>query len=379
MSGDGEKSFNQKKDLTKINEPSDDKSTLDSSATDEIEIPPDASGVDFEPLDIPGITPSPSEQFSESEEDPIENKVIQSPDELSKLFEKSNDGPQFDSFPTDDTTDRSTSPVFETEDFPSISESISKNIQTDIDTPKLPERSFEPLPAEPDAGIPDPVDSIREESENASSTKAYVAPSEPFSVLIHGKLNELDQAKLISIVTEENLGIREVDLDPQFEAGKVLIPRVSEFSGILIVQALRDAPVSMTIGPASEVYASPEDTKETKNFQKQEAKLEVHTSQELHPAIDIPLIPSSKVPGLDASSQIQVLDGVTASLRLETHSVEAENSMEYTRGVESLQRTLKYKAFRLGAKAVIHFKINLIQLKNPNQYQISAFGTAVKF
>ena len=53
--------------------------------------------------------------------------------------------------------------------------------------------------------------------------------------------------------------------------------------------------------------------------------------------------------------------------------------MEYVQAVEALRRSMKYKAHYLGAKAVIHFHMELKRLKDGDQYRLSGYGTAIDY
>src|SRR5437764_1503439 len=67
-----------------------------------------------------------------------------------------------------------------------------------------------------------------------------VPTSFPFSLMIEGTLRPEEREKLIDLISREKFGIREVDLEPQLESGRILIPRISEYAGVLLVQALRN-------------------------------------------------------------------------------------------------------------------------------------------
>ncbi len=242
---------------------------------------------------------------------------IESHEELSKLFENS----------------ASFNPPINTESEPSIEDTLRPN---DFSSP-----------AEP-------------------SSPAYVPAAEPFNLTLTGKLQSYEQEKLVSILASENLGIRETDLQPQFDSGKILIPQISEYVGVMIVQALRDAAVIMRLMPSDEPSA-PEPTIQLRSW----------LPESENSALHIPLVPGIELPGIPLQS-IETLDGVSSSIRLQSFHAEVEDSEEYRLAVESLQRNLRFKARRLGADAVVHFKTQLTQLRDPDQYWLTAMGTAVK-
>lgn len=79
-----------------------------------------------------------------------------------------------------------------------------------------------------------------------------LTPRIPFSLRITGVLPPHHRARFLDLVKAADLGLRELDLEPQLESGQILLTRISEYVGIQIVQALRDAPVRMTLTPDSE-------------------------------------------------------------------------------------------------------------------------------
>ena len=102
------------------------------------------------------------------------------------------------------------------------------------------------------------MESVRQTADRSPVGTPDQAPSIPFSLMITGTFPDTDKEKLLEILSKNSFGIRGADLEPQFEAGKVLIPRISEYAGVMIVQALRDAPLEMTLAPADTVYSTPD-------------------------------------------------------------------------------------------------------------------------
>ena len=234
-----------------------------------------------------------------------------------------------------------------------------------------------PPPAAPPTKAPptDSIQKIREFSEKETPAKPNVPASFPFSVLITGKLLPEDKEKLLDLVTRENMGIREIDLEPQLEAGKVLIPRISEYAAVLLVQALRGIRAEIKVGPSDKVFAT-QDTRETAEpsnaFTQEDPKIEFISDLD-HPAEKIPITSEKEIP----NSLCNLIDMVSASAALKAQAIEAESTAEYQQIVEALQREIKYKAFRKGANAIINFKIQLNRLSSPTHYRITVLGTAV--
>lgn len=228
---------------------------------------------------------------------------------------------------------------------------------------------------------PSTMDAVKLFSENLVVGAPVVPASFPFSLLIEGRLQPEERERLMDLVSRENMGIREVDLEPQFSGGKILIPRISEYAGVLIVQALRGAAVQMKLGPSESIFSS-EASEDSGSINlassPQEATFRTYSLSDSHshPAEALPITQDSALPG--APSYV-VVDVVHASALLKTVLVEAETSQEYQEALEALQRELKYKAYRKKANAILNFTIQLTKLTLPTQYRLQLMGSAVRY
>lgn len=241
--------------------------------------------------------------------------------------------------------------------------------------PPPPPPHEEELPnAEP---IPSVMNQIANYSDQISSAKTLVAAAYPFSLKITGMLSREEREKLVDLLSRENMGIREVDLEPQFECGKILIPRISEYAGVMIVQAMRGIRAEMKLGPSDSIFST-EDTQNTREeeFPNAQEKMAYTSVESSHPAEELPMTSEASIAG---KSGMIVIDVVTASAALKTSVVEAKSSSEYQEIVEALQREIKYKAYRRGAAAVVNFAIQLSPLQLPTLYRVTVSGTAVTF
>lgn len=222
------------------------------------------------------------------------------------------------------------------------------------------------------------LEKVKDYAEHAPIGETEVAAADPYSLLILGFFEDHEKEKLLSILSSENFGIREVDLEPQFAAGKILIPRISEFAGIVLVQALRDAQVRMRLGPSDEIFA-------TQDTLTQDEEKIIYTSEITHSTVyspaqhsaasEIPVTPSH---GIAEIPHPIVIDAVSASGILNTPAVEATRTTEYLELIESLQDELRFKAFHRGAAAVVSFTVSLTHLRESSKYRILALGTAIR-
>jgi uncharacterized protein YbjQ (UPF0145 family) len=221
------------------------------------------------------------------------------------------------------------------------------------------------------------LDQVKQYSEQAPIAKPAVPASFPFSLLIEGPLRPEEKEKLLTLLEDHQMGFRTIDLEPQLEGNRILIPRISEYAGVLLIQALRGARADIKLGPSDSIFA----TAETRNTQEEAFSSEMEesittSSHDLgHPAENIPITQHDRLPG---SPILTLIDTVSASAALNSSVVEAEHSAAFQEIVEALQRELKYKAYRKGATAILNYKIQVNSLNSPTHYRILAGGSAVK-
>jgi hypothetical protein len=249
-------------------------------------------------------------------------------------------------------------------------------------TGSVPTRAPEPTrimdedvdPVEPAASSP--MSDVKRFSEQLSVAKELVPAAFPFSVMIDGMLAPEEKERLLDLLNRENLGIRPMDLEPQLEEGRVLIPRVSEFAGVMIVQALRSSSARIRIGPSDDIFATDDTRADTDEGIAPHLNPPVVTSYEAaHAADRIPVTPEASLPELGPYT---VIDIVTASAGLSVQAVEAVRSTEYQELLEALQKELRFKAWRKGATAVLNFSVQLNLLTLPSRYRVLVTGSAVR-
>jgi len=224
----------------------------------------------------------------------------------------------------------------------------------------------------------DVINTIREYSEQLSNVKEGVPAAFPFSLLITGELNADEKDKLGDILSREKMGISKVDLETQFDGNHILIPRISEFAGVLLVQALRDTNAVLRLAPADEVFsteATLTSTDEKMAAAADEKQNITFRTGSKHPAEGLPITTGDTLPEVDGFCVIDVL---TASAALRTTLVEAQGSAEYQETLEALQRELRYKAYYKQAIGILNFSAQLTTLQLPSQYRLTVAGTAVR-
>lgn len=211
-----------------------------------------------------------------------------------------------------------------------------------------------------------------------------VAASFPFSVMIDGKLKPEEQEKLTDIILDHPMGITDEDLKIQFAGHRVLIPRVSEYAAVMIAQALRATTAKLRLGPSDDIYNADKDSSGTPLVTPPPAKSETwsiapadlrNEAPGNHPADRMPVSAGGSLPG---GRRVTVIDTLTTSAILRAQVLESPSSPQYIDMLESLKRELKYRAYRKGATAILHFTLKISSLILPSHYRVTALGTAVK-
>lgn len=282
--------------------------------------------------------------------------------------------------------------------YPSLQKKSEEEMKEETIPTPLDGPAFDPMALEPEIGAGSPVfespaiqvheppstppedarvlDQIKEYSEALEPNKPTVPAAYPFSLMIEGKLSESDQEKLMEFLSQEGFEIRQVDLEVQLQEERILIPRISEFAGVVLVQKFRDCGVTFKFGPAAEIFESELSREDGPPLAPETLGpiSEIEWDSSPHPADKIAVLSDFKI----LSTEWTALDSLTASATLKTQMVEAERSPEFERLLEALRRELKFKAHRLGANAIFGFKLNLLPLATPTHYRMVVEGTAVR-
>lgn len=324
------------------------------------------------------IQETPIETIEDFESLETFSQSSQSHDASSSELSTEGEAPALDPFASEssETTFEPSEPISESPE--AISEAISESMGSPLEEPVAGiESATPPSPPSPSGSTPpSTIESVRTFSENLKPGKPAVAAEFPFSLMIIGPLTAHEKAKLLDLISSEDFGIRELELEPQLAAGRVLLPRISEYAGIRIIQALRSTQAKIRFGPSDAIFST-EDTREESPTPSttSPSSSTFYSSEVEHPAESLPLTSASSIPGV---SNIALIDLITATALLNTRVVEAESSAEYLEITEALQREIKYKTFRKGGNAVTEFKIQIQYLSSPAQYRLVATGNAVR-
>jgi hypothetical protein len=190
-------------------------------------------------------------------------------------------------------------------------------------------------------------------SESAPATAAASVPADrPFTLLIEGQITSEDRERLLELLSRENFGIREVDLEPQWDAGRLLLPQISEYAAMRVAQVLRESRLDLKLEPAGS----------------QQALLHSETSSPgsssrthpVHPAELIPVTPLDHLGPGHSSDDWEAIDTLLATGRLMEPEWKASQTDAYSRLVETLKRELRYRAHIRRAEALIRFRAEIL-------------------
>lgn len=247
-----------------------------------------------------------------------------------------------------------------------------------VDAPPEPTHEVPKQPAQ--APVPS-METVRKYSEEARNFSAVTASANlPFTVFIEGKLEDDERARLVDIVNREKLGVTELDLEPQFAAGKILIPRVSEYAAVLILSQLRSVKGKMRMGLSEEMNLETAPVSQTQGAVEVNPMLSAFTGpggkdESIHPAEILPVTAAEVLPGF---GPFHVVDAVTATASLKIPHGRIEFSPEFRDLSEKLKAELQFKAYRKGANGIIHFSIQVVPLSDPTVFRLLAAGSAIR-
>ena len=350
-------------------------SVYESTSEPGFDFTPPTEGIDPESEGVPTLT--------ESQALEQETPAIEPPTTLS---ETSHSTPEHT---RSNTETAATTPTPETPEQGNVQLSSSQPTPQPSKAPASPQKTSQSSPGSggskgqgPGAGHPTPptpLEKVRQFAQNHPSVQPKAVPASfPFSVLIEGLLSPAEQEKLIDLLSRENMGIREIDLEPQLQSGRILIPRISEYAAVLLVQSLRNISAKMRIGPSDQIFTSQAaqkaDPQRLIEGESQEQIIKL-ASGALHKAEQIPMTQDNSLPELPS---FRVIDTLSATATVRAKWVAAESSYEYQSVIEALQRELKYKAFHRGAHAIVSFRIQLNPINTSQDYRLLALGTAIQ-
>lgn len=226
-------------------------------------------------------------------------------------------------------------------------------------------------------GAPSTMESVRAYSDHVAPSASPAVAETPYSLAIEGPIRQHEREALVNILTRENLGIREVELEPQFAAGHILIPRISEYAGVMIVQALRNTTAKIRLGPSERIFVSRESAdSEDPLIMPPTPESEVFITEEATERADTVLLTSAdSIPG---QKLLAAIDTLHNSMNLKAFSLSQPQSPIFQDAIERLKKQLKHQAHHRGANALVGFKYTLHPLEGQTMYKLVVEARAVK-
>ena len=215
--------------------------------------------------------------------------------------------------------------------------------------------------------LPSGVDGIKNYSERARESSFNANAKNPFHLWIVGNFDPFSRDKLLLFITENPMGLNSGDLDRQINAGRVLLPRISEFAGIKLVQDLRDSGLSFKLKPSSrdEDEVLPKD---------ESLRLQYEAATPVDTTGALVVLPAGAIdPALwQAFDSIQIVQFLKAEI------VEVERSELFQELLERMTTSLKNKARLKGAAAIGALVHELKPLRLPSHYQLELKASLLK-
>jgi uncharacterized protein YbjQ (UPF0145 family) len=224
---------------------------------------------------------------------------------------------------------------------------------------------------------PPAMDAVRNYSDHLAPAANPEIAETPFSLVIEGPIREHERETLVNILSRENLGIREVELEPQFAAGHILIPRISEYAGVMIIQALRNTTAKIRLGPSERIFVSRQaDDESDRLIMPPSPDSEVFITEDDTERADTVILTSAEtIPGRKLLSAIDTLHN---SMNLKSISLSQPQSPLFQDAIERMKKQLKFQAHHRGANALVGFKYTLHPLEGQATYKLVVEARAVK-
>ena len=315
---------------------------------------------DFASLDQIGMMdhPTPPE---EAPEEIAAEAPAQTLEELSEPTPETT--PESDPFQSFDSIQ---TPALTPEDPPILEEAPPLPPPT-LDFTSDPEPEPEPIRTEPARVEAPTLDQLKTYSESKKETPFEPGLREEFHLLITGEVDPYARDKLLLFLTENSIGITSSELDFQIKSKRVLLPRIGEFSGVKLIQDLRDSGLSFVLKKSdAESELPPADDGRSIAFH--------YHSKAAPESIEVPILP----PGELQSGAYRVLDSIRMVQYLQAEILEIERSELFQELLDRMTEALRARAKIKGANALTHLSHRITPLRLPSQYQIELTASLLK-
>lgn len=243
------------------------------------------------------------------------------------------------------------------------------NTDFSLEAPSLETHASASELLEPEPPL-DFMESMKSYSEKAKETAFDPGTRYPFHLLIQGDFDPYARDKLLLFINENPVGTSSSELDLQINGGRVLMPRISEFAGIKLIQDLRDSGLRFILKPSDQ---DPDEVIPNA------PSLSVHYSDQtsakkIQSSPPIPVLPREM---LD-TKVYEVIDSLQMVQFLKAEILEVEKSELFQELLDRMTVAIKNKAKILGANAITSVQHKITPLRLPSQYQIELSATLLK-
>jgi hypothetical protein len=229
----------------------------------------------------------------------------------------------------------------------------------------FPSAPVEPVTPEP--SLP-PLETIRSYAEKVKEAPFVPGTRFPHHLLVSGEFDLFARDKLLLFITENDVGISSSELDFQIAAGRVLFSRISEFSGIKLIQDMRDSGLQFLLKP------SPRDPDEIMP-ESPASRFHYEDNRTVHTVdLKIPVLP----PSAAKESGYVVFDSIRMVQYLRAEMLEVEKSELFQELIERMTEALKRRARLKGAEALGSLQHRVTPLRLPSQYEVELSASLLK-
>lgn len=237
-----------------------------------------------------------------------------------------------------------------------------------------------------------PLASLKSYAESVSPKNSYVAAEFPFKLMVDGQLEIHEQERLLEILKREELGIPPLELETQFQNGRILIPHVSEYTAILLAQTLRNSKARLRILQSESALQDAEEVSIAKSLE-----IDPSTNRASHPVIENTTVPENNSSGSNLYGNLgqfeltskphlsrskeehqEVIDTFQLAGFVKGHAQSPPDSQALQQLTERLKDQLKSLAKIKGADGVTHFKIEIEPKPHSFEVWVKVEGLAVK-
>jgi hypothetical protein len=240
-------------------------------------------------------------------------------------------------------------------------------VESTVPAPAPPMDFLEEFPAAPVATVA-PLEPIRSYAEKVKEAPFTPGTRFPHHLLVSGEFDLFARDKLLLFITENDVGISSSELDFQISAGRVLFSRISEFSGIKLIQDMRDSGLEFILKP------SPRDPDElTPESPSSRFHFEVSKSDS-RAEVKIPVLPA----GAAKEAGYVIYDSIRMVQYLRAEMLEVEKSDLFQELIERMTEALKRRARLKGAEALGSLEHKITPLRLPSQYEVELSASLLK-